>query len=258
MEIEMNDRINSALKCAGYFGARLRAGKIGVQIGDAILIDPARGLFAVGDSSDRDPRAARLFMHKLSDILNDISILSTNGIVQDHQLDALMREIVDRSREMLQKSPSKGTTTFTGILLLRTEHSTKAMLFHTGDSVLLAFHPQKGIRKITENNFWLIGKVQEFYQVNIFDVIPGDRFLFATDGLQDLTPPEGKEFDAYIAELFREHPVEDIPDILIGNCDTKTVGKDDLALLALAPDRPFPSFSGIILGREQEYMSEST
>lgn len=246
--IHMNASSNRALKCAGYFGARLRAGRIGAPIGDAILIDPSRGLFAVGDSSDREPRAARRFMLKFSDILNDIAILSTNGIVPEQQLDALLSEIVDRTRKMLQEFPVKGTTTFTGVLILRTEQATKAMLFHAGDSLLLAYHPDNGVRWITEKNFWLFGKTREFYQVAIFDVTPGDRYLLATDGLQDLTPPEGKEIDAYIADLFREHPVEDIPDILIDSCDTKTLGKDDLALLTLAPDRPFPSCSGMILG----------
>jgi serine/threonine protein phosphatase PrpC len=248
LEKRMNDYSNSALESAGYYGARLRAGKRGSQIGDAILIDPARGFFAVGDSSDREPRAARRFMLKFSELLNSITILSTKGIVPVSQLEALMSEIVERSRQILLESVSQGTTTFTGTLILATEHATKALLFHTGDSILMAYHPQRGIRQITKKNFWLIGKVQEFYQVAVIDVILGDRFLLASDGLQDLIAPEGKQLDAYIADLFSQYPVQDIPDRLIGSCDTRTEGRDDLAVLALAPDRPFPDLCGILLG----------
>lgn len=247
-EIQMNDRSNSALKSAGYFGARLRAGKAGSQIGDAILIDPARGFFAVGDSSDREPRAARQFMLRFSELLDHIAILSTRGSIPEDRLEPLMVEIVDRSRQILRESLSKGTTTFTGILFVASGHATKALLFHTGDSVLLAFHPLHGLRQISEKNFWLIGKTREFYQVAILDVAPGERYLLATDGLHDLMAPGGTHLNDCIAEVFTRYPVHDVPDRLIGSCDTKTEARDDLALLALAPDRGFPSLCGILLG----------
>jgi hypothetical protein len=89
---------------------------------------------------------------------------------------------------------------------------------------------------MTENNFWLLGKVREFYQVDFFDVDPDERFLFATDGLQDLSPPRGRTFGEYLAELFGRHSVEDIPDMLIDHCDTRVEGRDDLAILSLVPD----------------------
>jgi hypothetical protein len=149
---------------------------------------------------------------------------------------------------MLRTHSFQGTTTFTGLLLLKTGHCTRALLLHAGDSVLFAFNPPNDIKRITENNFWLLGKVRTFYQVHFFDVNPGDRFLFATDGVQDLTPPGGREFDQYLADLFCRNPIEDIPDILIDCCDNKTDGKDDLAILTLAPDSVFPRVREIILG----------
>jgi len=250
--LEMYDRGSSALRYPGYLGARLRAGNVACDspmIGDSILVDPTRGFFAIGDSSDREPRAARLFMLKFSDILNDISILSDDVIIPEQQLHDLLNEILGRSRKIMRELPFQGTTTFTGVLFVNTRHdTTKALLFHAGDSMLMAFHPQQGIRTITKKNFWFIGKSQEFYQVAILDVIHGDRFLLATDGLHDLTPPGGKGLNAYIAELFSHYSVENVPDILLGCCDLKTVGRDDLAILTLAPDRPFPNFRGIILG----------
>jgi hypothetical protein len=240
-----------AVKFAGLFGARLRAGNIGngtAGVGDSILIDPARGFFAVGDSSDREPRAARMFMRHFAGWLAGFSVLSPDSAISDDLLDGLQREIVSRSREMLRLFPFQGTSTFTGLLLFRTERRIRAVLFHTGDSILFAYHLLNGVRRITENNFWLLGKVREFYQVDFFDVNPGDRFLFATDGLRDLSPPDGEEFDEYLAGLFRRHPVEEIPDILINHCDTRTGGKDDLAILSLAPDEPFPNVCEILLG----------
>ena len=246
----VNDR-SRAVKCAGLFGARLRAGNVqngAAGVGDSILIDPAKGFFAVGDSSDREPRAARMFMRHFSSMLSNISVLSPDRVIADNRLDRVQRELVSRTREMLQVFPFQGTTTFTGVLLLRTERRTRAALFHTGDSVLLAYHPLKGIRRITENNFWLLGKVREFYQVQFLDVSPGQRFLFATDGLQDLSPPQGKGCEEYLATLFGCHPFEEIPDILIDCCDTNTDVRDDLAILSLAPDRPFPKDREILLG----------
>jgi hypothetical protein len=240
-----------AVKFAGLFGARLRPGNIGdstAGVGDSILIDPARGFFAVGDSSDREPRAARMFMRTFSDLLADYSALSPNSSISDDLLSGLQEEIVARSRGMLRVFPFQGTSTFTGLLLLRTDRRIRAVLFHTGDSILFGYHPSYGIRRITENNFWLLGKVREFYQIHYFDVNLGERFLFATDGLQDLSPPDGNEFNGYLAELFCHYPVEDIPDVLVDRCDTKTDGKDDLAILSLAPDGPIPDACGIVLG----------
>jgi hypothetical protein len=241
-----------SIRFPGFLGARLRAGgpngKNATGMGDAVLINPAQGFFAVGDSSDRDPRAARMFMGYFSDALSDIPDFSSGAASADDRIDDLQHDIVSRSREMLRLFPFQGTSTFTGLLLFRTERRIRAVLFHTGDSILFAYHPVNGVRRITENNFWLLGKVRKFYQVNYFDVNPGERFLFATDGLRDLSPPEGKEFDEYLAELFRRHPVEEIPDILMDSCDTKTDGKDDLAILSLAPDEPFPEICEILLG----------
>lgn len=240
-----------AIRFPGLLGARLRAGGIrenAAGMGDAVLIDPAKGLFAVGDSSDRDPRAARMFMRHFSQVLSDIPALSSGAAAAPDQLDDLQKDIISRSREMLRTYPFHGTTTFTGVLLLRTNRRTRAALFHTGDSLLLAYHPLQGIRRLTENNFWLLGKVREFYQIEFFDVTPGERFLLATDGLQDLSPPEGKAFDPYLSELFGRCPVEDLPDILIDCCDTRKDGRDDLALLSLAPDGPFPKGRKILPG----------
>ena len=51
-EIGMNVNRAQALRCAGYFGARLRAGKPLVPCGDAILIEtPGGGGFGADDSS---------------------------------------------------------------------------------------------------------------------------------------------------------------------------------------------------------------
>jgi len=243
-----------SIRLSGLLGARLRAGDIGsvgktaAGMGDAVLIDPAKGFFAVGDSSDREPRAARMFMRHFADLLADVSVLSPDWDLSDDGLEGLQREIVSRSRELLRVFPFQGTSTFTGLLLFRTDRRIRAVLFHTGDSVLFAYHPSYGIRRITENNFWLLGKVRDFYQVDYFDVNPGERFLFATDGLQDLSPPEGKEFNEYLVELFCRCPIEDIPDVLMECCDTKTDGKDDLAILSLAPDGPAPNACEILLG----------
>ena len=242
---------SQGVKFAGLLGARLRPGNIGnstAGMGDSILIDPARGFFAVGDSSDREPRAARMFMRKFSDMLADYSALLPNPPIPDDLLDSLQKEIVLRSSGMLRVFPFQGTSTFTGLLLLRTDRRIRAVLFHTGDSILFGYHPSYGIRRITENNFWLLGKVREFYQIHYFDVNLGERFLFATDGLQDLSPPDGNEFNEYLVELFCRYPVEDIPDMLIDHCDTKKEGKDDLAILSLAPDGPVPDSCGILLG----------
>jgi len=230
-----------SIRIPGLLGTRLRAGDIGlagknaVGMGDAVLIDLAKGFFAVGDSSDRDPRAARMFMGYFSDAMKDMPYISSGAASADDRIDDWQHDIVSRSREVLRAFPFQGTTTFTGLLLLRTECRIRAVLFHAGDSVIFAYQPGKGIRRLTENNFWMLGKVREFYQVEFFDVGPGERFLFATDGLQDLLPPEGETLDRCISELFSKCSVEDIPDILIDCCDTPKEGKDDLAILSLAP-----------------------
>lgn len=240
-----------AVKFAGLFGARLRSGNIGhspAGVGDTILIDLAKGFFAVGDSSDREPRAARVFMSQFSRLLADISVLSPRTVIPDDQLECLQTEIISRSSEMLRRESFRGTSTFTGLLLIRTDRRIRAVIFHAGDSVLYAYHPRSGIRRLTESNLWLIGKVREFYQIEFLDLEPGEKFLLATDGLHDLSPPVGKGLDEYLAELIRRHPVEDVPDILIDGCESCKSKRDDLALLVLAPDGPFPEACEILFG----------
>jgi hypothetical protein len=238
-----------SVRLAGILGARLRAGAIGngaAESGDAVLIDPERGFFAVGDSSDREPRTAGMFMRHFSGFLAGMSALS-HGVLTDDLIDALQREIVFRSRDMLRDFPFRGTTTFTGVLLFRTGCRTRGILLHAGDSVLFSHPPQKGLRRMTKNNFWLLGKTREFYQAEPFEVAPGERFLFATDGIRDMSPPDGRGLDAFLPELFRRCPVEDIPDALIDSCDVEKDGRDDLAVMSLAPDKPFPKGPAILL-----------
>ena len=223
----------------GLLGARIRAGSTGSSpaagVGDGILIYPDKGFFAVGDGSDRNPRAVRRIMEGFNTILDGLPDLRADRVLREDEA-AILRERVLLAAAMLIRDlyPSDGCT-FTGVLLFRMERGLRGLLFHAGDSLLYRIDMENGtVRRLTENNFWFVGRADRFSQVEEISLDASSRLVFATDGFATLLP-SGEDDAGELGEVCRRHPVEELPDILFERYDRPGQVLDDAAVLCLSP-----------------------
>ncbi|PKN33922.1 MAG: hypothetical protein CVU61_10790 [Deltaproteobacteria bacterium HGW-Deltaproteobacteria-19] len=236
----------------GLLGARVRAGSTGspptAGVGDGILIHPDKAFFAIGDGSDRNPRAVRRVMEGFSAILDGLTDLKAGRTYREDEA-AILRESVPLAAAMLIRDlcPSDGCT-FTGVLLFRTGNGLQGLMFHAGDSMLYRIDTEDGtVRRLTENNFWFVGRADRFSQVEEFSLEASSRLIFATDGFAALLPSgegNGKE----LGEICRRYPVEEIPDRLFDLYDRPGQVLDDAAVLCLDPAGPTGCSPPFILG----------
>ncbi len=242
-----------AVRCRGFLGARLRSGILRPQeqrgVGDGILLDFEKGFFAVSDSSDRDPSFSRRFLLRFSEALDGLAGIGSGRIFGEAELTALMAEVEARAATVLCEMSSTESCTLTGVLILPTEAGRQGLLLHTGDSLLLKCDlGARNIRRITENNFWMVGRTRRFFQVEYVFLTERTRLLLATDGFSGLQAPESESGVAFVQRLFDDHPVEEVPDALIDGYDAVARVRDDLALVSLDPSRIFFADRRIVLG----------
>lgn len=213
------------------------------------MIDFGRAFFAVSDSSDRNSSASRFLLRQYANLLDTFPILKSREIHPGGKAEKIKLELVRKSEELLCTMPFSDSCTFTGFLILRTVGGLKGLLMHTGDSILMVYHPAEGsLRQVTKSNFWMVGRTRQFFQVETINIEEGMRFILSTDGFSGLDAPRDQERKAFYLDLFEGRPIEEIPDILVDRYDKPHPGKDDLGLITLDPRRlPF-DYPWIILG----------
>ena len=242
-----------AVRCRGFLGARLRSGSLRPQeqrgVGDGILLDFEKGFFAVSDSSDRDPSFSRRFLLRFSEALDGLDGIGSGLVFSAAGLAALKAELEARSATVLCEMSSTESCTLTGVLILPTEAGRQGLVLHTGDSLLLKCDlGARETQRITENNFWMVGRTRRFFQVEYVFLMERTRLLLATDGFSGLQAPESESGVAFVQRLFDEHPVEEVPDVLIDGYDLVERVRDDLALVSLDPSQIFFADRRIVLG----------
>lgn len=242
-----------SVRCPGVLGAFVRGGAEKPSymsgVGDCLLIDFGRAFFAVSDSSDRNSSASRFLLRQYADLLDTFTILKSKEIHTREKAEKIKLELVRKSEELLCTMPFSDSCTFTGFLILRTAEGLKGLLMHTGDSLMMVYHPAEGsLRQVTKSNFWMVGRTRQFFQVETMSIEEGMRFILATDGFSGLDAPRGQERNIFFQDLFENGPIEEIPDILMDRYDKPHPGKDDLGVIILDPRRlPF-DHPWIILG----------
>jgi len=241
-----------SVRCPGFLGARVRAGSTGAPqagVGDAILLHPGKGFFAVGDGSDRNPRAVRRVMERFVEMLDRLPGPLPERMYEKKEAADLRESVLLAAAMMIRDLyPSDGCT-FTGVLLFHTEDSgLRGLLFHAGDSLLYRIDTESGeARRLTENNFWFLGRTDRFSQVEEIPLPASSRLLLATDGLATLLPP-GEANGTALGGICSRHPVEEVPDLLLERYDRPGKGLDDAAILCLDPAGRTGGGLPIILG----------
>lgn len=229
-----------SIRIPGFLGANLQGKSSGAEncpgVGDCLLVDLAKGFFAVADASDRNSIASRDFMKMFFKMLSGIDALCADYVYNDEEVISL-QEVIKTKAELLIKSLSfRDGCTFTGILILKTEKGLLGLMFHTGDSVLLACDLHSGnIQQLTKDNFWMVGRSQHFFQIEEMRISGETKLLLATDGLGNVFVPEGISREEYVLKLFQSLSVDEIPDCFFETGDNPDAAWDDTAIIAIDP-----------------------
>ena len=246
-----------SIRWSGIAGARIRPGTIssrdGSGMGDCVLMDFRKGLFAVSDSSNRFPTASRRFLRKLARGMESVPSPDPGKTSSLDEFDRFSRAIIDTSEEVLRTIPYTESCTFTGVLVARTEVGKRGILLHTGDSLLLEINRRTSAsRSMTTSNFWMVGKSKRFFQVDEIEIPPETIFLLATDGVADLNSQDRVDRYESIVDFAKRYPVDEIPDRLVEAIDLQQATTDDLVIVAIDPDRLRWSETTIVLGGTEE------
>jgi len=245
------DKSSRSFKCPGVLGARLRPGSLDPDYGpaDAILLDFRRRFFAVSDGSSRNPGTAGFLLARIAvefenwPELEHYPALSPAGLAK--AMTRLKRK-VERAMAAVQYFES---CTLTGLLLVETSQGPAGLVVHTGDSLLLHYRPDLGLRQISQTNFWLAGRSKRLYQLDQVDIPAGSTFLLVTDGLADLVFPAGAGREEPLSRCLKINEIQDGPDRLLERYDLRTSLTDDLSLVAVRPEGLQPCPARVILGR---------
>lgn len=234
------NRSRRALRFPGFVGGRILGGYgsslLQAGVGDCALFDFSSGLFAVADGSDRNPSASRHFMATFSKTLNQLLYYPAGTILSAREVSKIKEALSAESERLLCSMPFGTGCTFTGVLLLRTPEGINAILMHTGDSLLITCDLQASHAcQITIDNFWLVGRSQRFFQIEIIPVSDSTRLLLATDGLNGIPFPAGTTREGFILSLFETCSPDELPDRILGDAGPPSAGRDDASVIAVNP-----------------------
>lgn len=236
------NRHRRAVRFPGFLGGRISGGngssKLQVQggVGDCALFDFTSGLFAVSDGSDRDPSASRHFMLMFSKILKQLMRAPAGTIFSSAEISAIKEILAAESERLLCSMPFGAGCTFTGVLLLRMAEGVASIVMHTGDSLLINCDLSNSEAcQFTRDNFWLVGRSQRFFQIEMLPVSCSTRLVLATDGLRGLSFPAAPDRDKYFIDLLKKYGPEEIPDMILIDDGPPAPGRDDASLIVINP-----------------------
>ncbi|MBU2549894.1 MAG: serine/threonine-protein phosphatase [Proteobacteria bacterium] len=244
--------LKRSLRIPGLAGVRLRAGSFGPHnhsgLGDCVLIDLGKNFFAVSDSSDRDSTTSRKLLSEFATMLAGFSGFGPRRTYSSEALERLKRRFVRAGEKALETIPYFESCTLTAVLITRTHDGLRALLLHSGDSFLLMCGPDGRARQLTQNNFWMIGRAKQFYQIDLLELPAGASLLLATDGFSDLVFPEGRDRRAAAADLVGRLAPEQAADALVDRFDRKGERVDDLGLCVIRPEALKAGRARILIG----------
>ncbi|MEN8246289.1 MAG: hypothetical protein ABFS43_15480 [Thermodesulfobacteriota bacterium] len=235
--------VRKSYKCPGSLGAHLlpgtKSGQDPSSSGDCILLDFENRFFGLSDSSDRDPGASRRFLLQFDCLLSSIAPdPTTTQTFATKDLEQWVIDLTANTKRLLLNLKGKGSCTFTGLHMLSTANGLASVLMHTGDSALYEFVPstQKLFLR-TENNFWMVGRTDNLYQIAVLEPVPESIFILTTDGLSGLHDASTSAPKMRISHMLRQTAVEDIPEKLIVRQIQNSGLHDDAAAITIDPRR---------------------
>lgn len=232
-EILIN-RYSRSVSCPGFAGAVLRQGFNGAErysgTGDSVMLDFTNRFFAVADGTARHSRASRNFLVMVADGLQKMDFSGICTACSMREAEEISRRLKQETEKIISRIHYTENCTFTGFLLINTDEGRKAAVMHTGDSMLYRCSRDRGVEKVTENNFWFIGRSQKLYQAELCDINDGEKIFLATDGLNDLNFSD----TSCLARMFGQDAHE-IPQNILREYETRRDVFDDIAMISVDP-----------------------
>ncbi len=237
----------TSFKQPGGVGAEIRPGRGGPKGEDVIFMDLRKGLFAVADGAGRARGSSQRFLARFARVAARFRGIDWANLHRSSEIPVILDRFKTATESILAETPYGDASTFTGLLLLQCDTGPAGILYQCGDSLLLQYTQETGLRQISKTNFWMVGRSKKLYQAGAFPVPPGSVFILATDGISDLRFSEPARMEGCLARSIRENPVESVPGDLLARYDVSTLPVDDLALIAVRPE-------GLGASREQVFL----
>lgn len=233
-EIVIN-RYRRSVCCQGFAGSVLRHGFNGTEryngMGDSVMLDFTDGFFAVADGTGRYSSAARNFLIMFAEGLQEMDFFNTDMVYSRSAAAEISRKLREETEKIISRVHYTENCTFTGFLLINTDEGRKAAVMHTGDSMLYKYSKDRGMEKITENNFWFIGRSQKLYQAGLCDLSAGEKLFLITDGLNDLNIS-----DPSCLSVMFSRDAHEISENILKEYETRRDVFDDIAMISVDPD----------------------
>jgi hypothetical protein len=155
------------------------------HVGDAVFVDVAVGVLAVADGPDKNPTASSRFLKRFIAEVIDSCCIGGGRITVRDQFD----EIVARTNELVKEADYHDSTTFSALLF---GPDGRAILLHTGDSLVYALSPDTGeVKQLSRTNHFLIGRSPHLFQTELVSLDEQHIVVLSTDGITDLARSHG-------------------------------------------------------------------
>jgi hypothetical protein len=200
-------------------------------IGDAVLIDGQRGIFAVADGPERNPGAASAFLKRFRTGMSRlIDPLETNRL-----MDGIFDDLVAATNLLIRETAYHDGTTFSAVVC---GHDRRFAILHAGDSLIFRLRPGEGTAlQLSRTNHCLVGRAPGLFQAETALFREDDLLLVASDGLASLARFSGQGTAAFLEGLMKTcTSPREMVEKLCESVRRMTGGLDDIGIVMVRPE----------------------
>lgn len=222
-------------------------------VGDAILINLSRNVFAVADSPDSNPLASRNFLHAFNRVVENIAATHPTLCHDRCELESLKGVISDAANRLIQQVDYRSATTFSCVMITHGQDKLRALVLHSGDSCIFKIEvAENSIEQVSWSSINHVGRAAGLSQVELVQVRHSTRFVLCTDGLHALARnPERRTLSQILLEAGRHPEVHEVPSLLIEGYGRFIRFPDDIAVIVFDPHRLPGTGETIVQGGEE-------
>lgn len=205
---------------------------------DGVLLNPSCGFVAIADGADRCPGSAAKVLGCADKRIRQVMdrVCGPDRVLGPGQtLTALTERIRLECNTMLTFFKRTVSCAFTGVQFVERDGQLWGIVIHTGDTRLWAIRKNgMQLEQLTTDNFWMIGKTEQFYQIDSFEIRPGTILLLATDGVTLIDHVNISEQYNSVLRSVLANPAIDIASKLILAQDATFGVNDDASAVTLS------------------------
>lgn len=221
-------------------------------VGDSILINFSRRLFAVADSPDSNPTASRGFLQAFNHAIEQLVLSQPDLLEVACSGERLKTNVAATVNQVVRSVDYRSSTTFSCIMLAHAQNRPVALILHSGDSCIFRIDAvENSIEQVSWSSLNFVGKARALSQVELLDVSDSTRFVLCSDGLQALVRnPRNLSLRSILLEAGKHSEVHAIPDLLMDRYGRHIELPDDIAIVAFDPHRLPVNGQTMLLGGE--------